>query len=296
MTLNMRHALIPFTRKKQGFFTLIELLIVIAIIAILAGMLLPALISARGKAREVSCKSNLKQLGLAVNMYIEDNQGFLPLRLLTMTSFEGETVQQSYAAGLMEYILPGKIKFGNDPYRVIPRYPKTFECPTFPEEPVSRRSYSCYVQYACVKDIFVKLWENKGDWSDWDNVNGYLRNAVKNSCLNHLKHQQVKEKFEQEYLYDLSTEESSPEEYLDLISKLVDQLPPQRKRILEMSVVASKSNQEIANALGLSINTVKDHLKKAYAFLKEKMKEEIPKQILFVVLFRKQVEGLALEH
>ena len=63
-----------------------------------------------------------------------------------------------------------------------------------------------------------------------------------------------------------------------------------------MSVVASKSNQEIANALGLSINTVKDHLKKAYAFLKEKMKEEIPKQILFVVLFRKQVEGLALEH
>ena len=140
------------------------------------------------------------------------------------------------------------------------------------------------------------MWENKGDWSDWDNVNGYLRNAVKNSCLNHLKHQQVKEKFEQEYLYDLSTEDSSPEEYLDLVSKLVDQLPPQRKRILEMSVVASKSNQEIANALGLSINTVKDHLKKAYAFLKEKMKEEIPKQILFVVLFRKQVEGLALEH
>lgn len=155
--MNIRHSLTHSAGKSRDFFTLIELLIVIAIIAILAGMLLPALNSARSKAREVSCKSNLKQLGLAVNMYIEDNQGFLPLRLLTMTSSEGVTVQQSYAGGLMEYILPGKIKFGNDSYRVIPRYPKTFECPSFPEEPVSRRNYSCYVQYACVKDIFVKL-------------------------------------------------------------------------------------------------------------------------------------------
>lgn len=155
--MNFRHISMFLSGRKQDRFTLIELLVVIAIIAILAGMLLPALNNARNKAREISCKSNLKQLGLAVNMYIEDNQGFLPLRLLTMTSSEGGAVQQSYAGGLMEYILPGKIKFGNDSYRVIPRYPKTFECPTFPEEPLSRRNYSCYVQYACVKDIFVKL-------------------------------------------------------------------------------------------------------------------------------------------
>ncbi len=155
--MSQRQSSILYLRRNTVDFTLIELLIVIAIIAILAGMLLPVLGNARNKAREISCRSNLKQLGLAVNMYIGDNQGFLPLRELTMTSSEGKPVKQSYAAGLMEYILPGKIKFGNDLNRVIPRYPKTFECPTFPEEPVSRRSYSCYVQYACVKDIFVKL-------------------------------------------------------------------------------------------------------------------------------------------
>ena len=66
------------TSHKNGGFTLVELLVVIAIIGILGALLLPALSAAKSYARSTTCKNHLHEMGLALQMYVHDNQGRYP--------------------------------------------------------------------------------------------------------------------------------------------------------------------------------------------------------------------------
>ena len=84
-------------------FTLIELLVVIAIIAILAAILFPVFAQAREKARGAACLSNVKQLGLALQMYAQDYDETLPNHAQDTDKFLAPNAPANWAKGLQAY-------------------------------------------------------------------------------------------------------------------------------------------------------------------------------------------------
>ena len=129
-------------------FTLIELLIVIAIIAILAGMLLPVLNKARESGKSVLCINNLKSLGTAVQMYADDNAGWYKHR---SGHFNLKQNPHSIIARIAQYV--GGPSFDqirdDETYQDAALIPKVFFCPSTEPYPPEERGRNTYAFSSC---------------------------------------------------------------------------------------------------------------------------------------------------
>ena len=159
-------------KYNQVHFTLIELLIVIAIIAILAGLLLSALNQAREKGRAISCTANMKQMQIGSALYSNDNQDWL---LPKMSPTPGKTDGAAAWAVLAWNYITGKNCA--DSWGVDGLYKDNnpvFYCPSYPESNL-RKTETCYLQYFSYK---INL--NVG-WNNNDGSSNLLKqNQVKN--------------------------------------------------------------------------------------------------------------------
>src|SRR5437899_1547692 len=90
-------------RSKGLAFTLVELLVVLAIIAILASLLLPAIARTKETGRSAGCLSNLHQLGIALQLYVQDNQNHLPKMYDWSTNLILNTIGPSMVQVLSNY-------------------------------------------------------------------------------------------------------------------------------------------------------------------------------------------------
>ncbi len=102
-------------------FTLIELLVVIAIIAILASMLLPALAKSKGRAQRTKCLSNQKQIGVAYQLYVDDNTGNYPVHP-SWSTVGGKL-------GVLSYYDSNRYGWTNRPLSLYLNADQVFQCP-----------------------------------------------------------------------------------------------------------------------------------------------------------------------
>jgi RNA polymerase sigma-70 factor (ECF subfamily) len=130
------------------------------------------------------------------------------------------------------------------------------------------------------QDVFLKVWEYRERMRDVQSFNAYIYRMAKNEALNYLEHKYVNDTYLEQYRSEavLSEESDWEAREIELIEQLiVSRMPPQRKKVYEMSRMQGISHAEIATHLGISKKTVENHLNLAL--------KELRKALQIITLF-----------
>lgn len=139
-----------------------------------------------------------------------------------------------------------------------------------------------------VHDAFEILWSRYDQLELSTPITPLLYTLVRNNCMNYLRRSKSRERFVADALWTMEEamedEDSEREELMFQLRESIELLPEQVKAVFKMCFLDGKKYREVADELGISINTVKAHVKKALRLLREKFSGE---QLLLYVAFVK---------
>ena len=126
-----------------------------------------------------------------------------------------------------------------------------------------------------VQDIFIKFWESKQNFMSINTVKAYFYKSIRNSCLDHIKHEKVKDKYVEYKKFRNDSvqhfwDEIIRKEAHSIVYREINKLPEMAKKVLLLAL-NDKSNEEIAEEFGISESTVKNNKYRAYKILRKKL-------------------------
>ena len=140
-----------------------------------------------------------------------------------------------------------------------------------------------------VQSTFVRLWESREKLNIEKSHAAYLNTAVRNGCLNQLKHLKIKEAYKEDNKREMEYEElrvddSDGNELADKIKSTIEKLPEGRRKIFILSRYEGLKYKEIAERLNISVKTVENQMGSALKFLKSHLAEYMV-SLLLIILF-----------
>ena len=128
-----------------------------------------------------------------------------------------------------------------------------------------------------VQQFFVAFWEKKGYLNLKGEIKGYLFQAVKNKCLNLLRKRENEQKLVAAIQLEQAREEEEAyavmEQRYELLDKALRDLPLQRREALTLVYMQDKRYRDVADTMGISVNSLKTHLKLGLKNLRERLKK-----------------------
>lgn len=143
-----------------------------------------------------------------------------------------------------------------------------------------------------VQEVFSNVWQKSSDIEIKTSVNSYLYGAVRNACLNYIKHQSIVRKheaYEKQRSDFLSIDFLELDELQEEIDKALNKLPEKCREIFEMSRFEEKKYREIADELGISIKTVETQMARALKVMRATLEPYMPAILLWILWWQKKL-------